>query len=426
MKQIHYPRLEETLYSTVLENGLRVLVLPKPGFSRKIAYFVTDFGSIHTEFSLDGQLHRVPAGIAHYLEHKLFDMPRGDVTPEFAALGANPNAFTGYDMTAYYFSCTDHFSQCLQLLLEFVSTPYFTDESVEKERGIIAQEIMMCDDTSENRVFDNLARGAYREHPVAVPILGTQESIAAITKEDLYLCHRAFYTPKNMLLCVVGDVDPHQVEDIARRILPETAPMPAVKRTPREQSLDTPQKEVQEQMEISMPTFLLGLKIPPMAWGEEGIRQEFVTDLAVEALLGESSELYMQLYDSGLIDSSFGGSFESMDGAAMVLCGGDSQKPRQVRDAVLRRLQTLAQTGIREEDFRRMKKSALGRRIRDLSSFESTCYRLCACKLTGFDYLEFPRLFASVTKEDVQKCLQDMAQTPGHCLSIIYPKGDTL
>ena len=131
MTELYYPRLEERLFRTKLANGLTVLVVPKPGFSRKIAYFVTDFGSIHTDFSLDGQEYHVPAGIAHYLEHKLFDMPGRDISQEFADLGGNPNAFTSYDMTAYYFSCTENFDRCLELLLEFVSTPYFTEESVE-------------------------------------------------------------------------------------------------------------------------------------------------------------------------------------------------------------------------------------------------------------------------------------------------------
>ena len=219
MQPQFYPELGEQLYRQVLPNGLTVAVVPRPGFSRKIAYFVTDYGSIHTAFALDGKQISAPAGVAHYLEHKLFDMPGRDITAEFAALGANPNAFTSYDMTAYYFSCTENFEQSLRLLLEFVSTPYFTEESVEKEREIIGQEIDMNEDSADTRVFENLMEAMYRKHPIRKPILGTRQSIAQITPQVLYECHKAFYHPGNMLLCVVGDVDPRQVVQIAEETL---------------------------------------------------------------------------------------------------------------------------------------------------------------------------------------------------------------
>ena len=217
-----YEGLDETVCRRTLPNGLRVAVLPRKGFSKKLAYFVTDFGSIHTDFRFEGREHHVPGGIAHYLEHKMFDLPGDrDVSEEFSVWGASTNAFTSYDMTAYYFSCTDHFEDCLHLLLEFVSTPYFTAESVEKERGIIDQEIGMNRDAADSVVFENLAKVLYSRHPIRVPILGTSESIREITPEDLYLCHKAFYTPGNMMLCVVGDVDPENIRDTALRILPK-------------------------------------------------------------------------------------------------------------------------------------------------------------------------------------------------------------
>ena len=187
MEQLQYPRLGETLYREILPNGLTVLVVPKPGFTRKLVYFATDFGGIHNHFTLDGREVHAPDGVAHYLEHKLFDMPGGrDVSAEFAALGAMTNAFTSYDLTAYYFSCTERFTECLDLLLEYVSTPYFTEESVRKEQGIIGQEIGMDADAPESRVFQNLMNLMYRSHPIRVDVLGTLESIAQITPQDLY------------------------------------------------------------------------------------------------------------------------------------------------------------------------------------------------------------------------------------------------
>ena len=182
MNMTHYPRLDEQVWRETLPNGLDVILLPRKGFSRKIAYFVTDFGSIHTDFAFEGREHHVPAGVAHFLEHKLFDMPGDrDVSAEFAAHGAHTNAFTGYDMTAYYFSCTEGFDDCLRLLLEFVSTPYFTEESVSKELGIIDQEIGMNEDAPESRVYENLMEAGFRSHPIRVPILGTRETIREIT-----------------------------------------------------------------------------------------------------------------------------------------------------------------------------------------------------------------------------------------------------
>jgi single-stranded-DNA-specific exonuclease len=214
MKKVYYPELDETLHSCVLENGLTVAVVPRKGFTKKLAYFVTDYGSIHTDFLLEGKLHKAPAGVAHYLEHKMFDLPGDrDVSAEFASMGAMTNAFTSYDLTAYYFSTTENFDGCLRLLLEFVSTPYFTEESVEKERGIIDQEISMNLDSPDSQVFDSLMESLFHKHPIRVPILGTSETIREITPEVLYNCHRAFYTPVNMLLCVIGDVEPESVAE---------------------------------------------------------------------------------------------------------------------------------------------------------------------------------------------------------------------
>ena len=184
MNRAFYEGLNETLYTCRMANGLTVQVVPRPGFSRKLAYFVTDFGSIHTDFLLEGKKIEAPAGIAHFLEHKMFELPDRDVSAEFAALGANVNAFTSYDMTAYYFSCTENFLPSLRLLLEFVSTPYFTEESVSREIGIIDQEIGMNADSPE-RVFENLMQAMYRSHPIRVPILGSRESIRQITPELL-------------------------------------------------------------------------------------------------------------------------------------------------------------------------------------------------------------------------------------------------
>ena len=422
MTRIEYPELDETLYQQTLANGLTVCVVPRKGFTKRLAYFVTDYGSVHTQYSLDGKDYQSPAGVAHYLEHKMFDLPGNrDVSAEFAALGASTNAFTSYDMTAYYFSCTENFDACLRLLLEFVSTPYFTEESVEKERGIIDQEIGMNEDAPDSVVFENLVRAMYARHPIRVPILGTRETIRQITPEVLYSCHRAFYAPGNMLLCVVGDVEPEAVARIAEQQLGREALPVGKKQKDWAEPMTCPRPEITAKMEVAMPMFNLAFKCEPLGTGDGAIREEMVADLAAEALFGESSELYLKLYEEGLIDSSFGGGFETIDGCAMLLCSGDSDDARAVREAILSQAEKLTREGLPEGDYLRMKRSALGRRIRGLDSFDATCFRICAYHFSDFDYFRFPEIYRQITAEEIIAFLARVVKRERCCLSIMEP-----
>ena len=418
----YYSQLGEKLYRQTLPNGLKILVNRRPGFAKYYAYLAVDYGSIHTDFVMDGKEYRAPEGVAHYLEHKMFDLPGNrDVSEEFAVLGASANAFTSYDMTAYLFSCTEHFEKCLELLLEFVCTPYFTQESVAKEQGIIAQEISMNIDSADTRVFENLMGLMYEKHPIRVPILGTQESIAQITEQTLYDCHRAFYHPGNMILCVVGDVDGEAVAEIARRMTPDT-PMPQVTRTDRwQEDMAAVEKESLERMEIAMPMFQIGFKAEPLGKGEKAIRQEIVGDLAAEALFGESSRLYQRLYEQGIIDSSFGGGYETVEGMSMLTIGGDSDEPRTVLAAVFDQAKLLVEEGIPEEDFLRMKRSAMGRRLRDLDSFDSTCFRLCAYEFSDFDYFRFPCVYGDITEPELREFLARVVTEERCAMSVAEP-----
>ena len=422
MNRVYYPELDETLCREVLPNGLTVAVVPRKGFTKRLAYFVTDYGSIHTDFEFEGKQYHAPAGVAHYLEHKLFDMPGDrDVSAEFAAMGAMTNAFTSYDMTAYYFSCTDHFADCLKLLLEFVSTPYFTEESVEKERGIIDQEIGMNADAPETMVFENLVGSMYSRHNIRVPILGTSETIREITPEVLHICHRAFYAPGNMLLCVIGDVDPAEVTAIARQVLGDEKREVGKKLTPWQEKLTCPEAFTSREMEVAMPMFNLAFKCAPTSRGEAGIREEMVADLAAEALFGESSELYLKLYEEGIIDSSFGGGFETVDGCALLLCSGDSEKPEAVRDALIAQAAKIVEAGLDDASFLRLKRSALGRRIRGLDSFDATCFRICAYHFLDFDYFRFPEVYRSIEMREIQSFLDRAVGRENCSLSVIYP-----
>ena len=421
MERRNYPALGEQVLWQTLPNGLPIAIVPRPGFTKKLCYFVADFGAIHTQFTLDGIDYHVPAGIAHYLEHKLFDMPGRDVTAEFAALGAIPNAFTSYDMTAYYFSCTENFRQCLDLLLEFVSTPYFTEESVQKEQGIIGQEIDMNRDNPDTQNFEMLAENMYENHPIRIPILGRRETIAKITPENLTACHKAFYRPDNMLLCIVGDVDPGEVRQIAECRLgnPELPPVTRVRRWAEEMTCRAAYTE--KNMEVSMPMFQLGFKCESWEPGIEATRRELTAELAAEALFGESSSLYQSLYEQGLIDTSFGGGFETIDGMALFTASGDSNDPEAVADAILSKAKEIVANGLEEADFLRMKRSALGRRIRSLDSFDATCYRICAYHLSGFDYFSFPAVYRDITTEDVRRFLEISITEDRMSLAVIYP-----
>ena len=422
MRPTHYPELDETVYREVQENGLTVTVVPRKGFTKTLAYFVTDFGSIHTDFVYEGETHRVPAGIAHYLEHKLFDMPDGrDVSAEFAAYGAATNAFTSYDMTAYYFSGTEHFAECLRLLLEFVSTPYFTRESVEKEQGIIDQEIGMNEDAPESVIFEKLMELLFTKHPIRVPILGNCDTIRQITPELLTLCHKAFYNPANMLLCVVGDVDPEEVASIARQVLGSERRPVGIKLQDWEETEAVGNRQSQQEMEVAMPMFNLAFRSAPLGKGDEAIRSEMVADLAAEALFGESSELYLRLYEAGIIDSSFGGGFETVDGGAMLMANGDSYEPETVRNAILEQAAKIASTGLEETAFLRLKRSALGRRIRGLDSFDSTCFRVCAYHFSDFDYFRFPEIYRSIEEREICDFLRCTVTAENCGLSVITP-----
>ena len=422
MEAISYPKLGETMYTHICANGLTVKVVPRPGFARKMAYFVTDFGAIHTDFELEGKVYHAPAGIAHFLEHKMFELPGRDVSAEFAALGANVNAFTSYDMTAYYFSCSENFMESLSLLLEFVSTPYFPEESVQREMGIIDQEIGMNEDAPDSRVFEDLMQCLYKEHPIRVPILGSRQSLRAITPDLLNACHRAFYTPANMILCVVADVDANEVAALAEKVL-GTQKKPAGKKLRLWQEEMCAEKQVSHgNMEVAMPTFQMAFKAEPVPNGEAAVCAEIVGDLTAEALFGESSELYLRLYEQGLIDSSFGGGFESIDGCAMLNCGGDSYEAPAVRTAILEQAASLAQEGIADADFLRMKRSAMGRRIRDLDSFDSMCFRICAYHFSSFEYFDFPAVYERVRQEEVLEFLRRVVTKERCALSVIDPK----
>ena len=420
MKQSFYKRIGESVYSQRLPNGLEVRVVPKHGYAKKYAFFATRYGGMDTRFCLNGQWLDTPAGIAHYLEHKMFDTKEGNALQELAKNGAEPNAFTSNAMTGYYFDSTDHFEENLEILLSFVSIPYFTEESVAKEQGIIGQEIRMIEDNPDWQIYTRMLECLYSSSPARTSIAGTVESISHITAETLYDCHKAFYTPSNMILTVVGDVDPLHVMDLARRILPREGG-PVIPRDYGEEPETVAQAETSRTMEVSCPQFLAGFKCRPAGDGEDYMRLAVIGDIACDILLGDSSPLYLRLYDQGLINTSFGGSFEMMPGIAYLYAGGDSKDARTVAAEIQKEADRLVREGIDEAFYQQVTRAAFGSNLRGLNSFENIAVSLTEGYFHGYDPFRFPEVFDSITKEDVTAFLRDNIRAERMVLSEIVP-----
>ena len=421
MNQSFYERIGESVYRETLPNGLQVCVVPKPGYAKKYAFFATRYGGMDTRFRLDGKWLDTPAGIAHYLEHKMFDTKEGNALQELAKNGAEPNAFTSNAMTGYYFDSTEHFEENLKILLSFVSVPYFTDESVAKEQGIIGQEIRMIEDNPDWQIYTRMMQALYQNSTARTSIAGTVESISHITAETLYQCHKAFYTPSNMILTAVGDVDPVHVVDLARSILPRERG----EKIPRDygtEPADIAQKETSVAMEVSTPQFLTGFKCTPAPEGEDYLRMSAIGDMACDILLGDSSPLYLRLYDQGLINTSFGSAFEMMPGIAYLYAGGDSRDARAVTGEIYREAERLAAEGIDEDFYQQVRRATFGEQLRGLNSFENIAVSLTEGYFRGYNPFRFPQVFDSITKDDILAFLRENLREERAVLSEIVPK----
>ena len=422
MEKKLYERIGEEVFRATLPNGLPVYIVPKKGFSRKYALFATRYGGMDMRFEKDGQWLDTPAGIAHYLEHKMFDTEEGNALQELAKNGAEPNAFTSNAITCYYFDATEKFYESLEILLSFVSVPYFTDESVQKEQGIIAQEIGMIEDNPEWQVYKQLMQALYHTSPARTPVAGSVESISHITAQTLYDCHKAFYTPANMCLVVVGDVKPERIIAAANQILPAKSG-PLIRRDyGAEEELTAAEHFVTAAMEVSMPTFLVGFKCPPQHGGEQQHRFTAIGELACDVLMGESSPLYARLYAEGLINGSFGAAFDLLPGASYVYAGGDSKDPQAVAEAILAEAQRLVSQGVDGDYYRRVVNANFGAALKALNSFESIAVSMAEGCFQGYDPYRFPEVYDSITVEDVLDFLRQNMTRDHMALSVITPK----
>lgn len=403
--------------------GLDIYIWKMEDYSTTHALFGTKYGSINTKFKTkdEADFITVPNGIAHYLEHKLFENEDCDVFSLYAKTGASANAYTSFDKTCYLFSCTDNVYDSLEILLSFVQNPYFTEETVRKEQGIIGQEIRMYDDNAGWRVFFNMLQGMYHNHPVKIDIAGTVESIAQINADLLYKCYYTFYNLNNMVLSVAGNVDEDRVLEICDKFLKQGG-NPELETTFEDEPETVCKNEVVQKLEISMPMFNIGFKAKPEK-GLDALRAEIETNFVLSLLADESSALYKRLYDEGLINSSFSSEVFSGDGYCCSIFGGESRNPRLVRDKLIEEIERCKKEGFDETRFNNIKKAYYGALIRDLNDAEAIATNMLNAgmeKLSAFDAIE---TVAAVTFEDMAKRLEKQFDTKNVTISIIEPLG---
>lgn len=419
----NYDNIDEKVYTGTLANGLKICVVPKSGFKTFYAVFAVNYGGADASFTLNGERYETPAGVAHFLEHKMFDLPGGeDALTIMSSNGANPNAFTSSDMTAYHFQCTTDFETNLKTLLHFVTTPYFTEASVRKEQGIIGQEIAMGEDNPGITLYYNLLKILYRCHPVREKVIGSVDSIAQITPETLYLCHKSFYTPGNMVLCVEGDVDPERIYAIAAESVTEAAACVPKPDYGAEESVFPVTNRISDSAEIFAPQFYIGAKVAPENGGHYPLRKRIISQLALRTMLGTSSAFYTRLYTEGLLNRDYDFETDYSCGTATVLIGGESKEPERVFAELLKEADSVRLSGLDPMAFERAKKASFGSRLRALEDFESVCLSLVTGVFEGYDALDALSELDSVTVDECNAFIAETLTNERMAMSVIMPK----
>ena len=405
---------------TRFENGLAVYIMEKNGFDSVYAAFGTKYGSINTKFSRNGgEDIEVPAGIAHFLEHKLFESEDGDAFSRFAKTGAYCNAYTSFDRTCYIFSCTNSIEQNLDILLDFVQSPYFTAETVEKEQGIIAQEIKMYEDNPGWRVFFNMLRLMYENHPVKIDIAGTVESIAKIDDRLLYECYNTFYNPNNMFVCLAGNL---KTDEVLRRIekgIKKTERV-TVKSASFQEIKAVKEHYVEQSLEVAKPLFCVGFK--DVFTGERlGIKDRTVAGITLEYLCGDCSELYRRLLAQGLIDNEISAEHFQGEGYSAFVIEGESEKPEVVFEEIKKEIKRLINGGIDARLLDAIKKAAYGDAVKRFDSTDSIVTDMVDCAISGGGLFDAVEVLKEINREDITECLKKLTDEAA-VLSVIKPK----
>ncbi len=418
MNAVKHPLLGDTLYTYTHPTGLPIVVWPQPDASSVYAVFATRYGSVHNTLpTAEGGTEEVPEGIAHYLEHKLFEGEDGDAFTRFAKTGASANAYTTFDRTAYLFHATENVLPSLEILLDFVQHPYFTEETVQKEQGIIGQEIRMGEDQPGRRVFFNLLKGLFVEHPVRVDIAGTVESIARITPDLLYRCYNQYYNLHNMVLVVAGNITPEAVQDAADRLLRPAAALLPAPLTCQEPPC-VKEALVEDTMPVAAPLFYIGFKEPQVhttAASTAGAR------VLVELITGKTSPLYTRLMEEGLINDQFEAEYFCGPGYGAWLFGGESSDPARIKELVQEELRRLQKEGLDPAAAEAVRRGAYGRLVAGLDD-PSDCAELILSHLVdGIEPLSELDALAALTTEELEHQLRTRIDPDACTLSVVYP-----
>lgn len=419
-EQIFTSRLmEQTTRTVTLDSGLTVQMCPMPGYAAAYTMITVGVGSIDIGYRLNGRNYPLPAGVAHYLEHKMFDCPYGDAMERFTALGVNANAFTSFDKTAYYFSGTEHFCEALEVLLDMVATPFFCPDSVKRERGIITEEIRMFQDSPDWMVLGNLMQVLYHRHPVREDIAGTEESIARIDSRLLRRCYDRFYHPGNMVLSVAGNFCEEDVLKLAERFFPSAARqgcMPLISDEPA----GPLRRFTEARMPVATPLFEIGFKAP--GGDAANMENRILDELLLDLIGGETTALYGSLYRSGHINSTFGSEVMAGRDFTCGLFDGESREPGAVYDALCGNIERLLKEGIPEEDFRRCQKANYGRYIGMYSRSDSVAGLMASAHFAGMHDIYYPLdTIRLATPEVLYARLKEDFDPANSALSVIYP-----
>lgn len=411
MKQHYYDVIDETVYEHELQNGLRLFVIPKPGFQKTFVTYTTQFGSLDSRFKPLGkdEFVTVPDGVAHFLEHKLFEKEEEDLFTAFAEENAQANAFTSFDRTSYLFSATDHLENNIKRLLTMVETPYFTKETVDKEKGIIAEEIKMYQEQPGYKLMFNTLRAMYEKHPIRVDIAGSVESIYDITKDDLYLCYETFYHPSNMVLFVVGDVEPQYIVDIVEEHenLRDKTNQPKIERALIDEPKSVNQHVVSEEMKLQSPKLMLGFKNQPLDESpEKYVQRDLEMTFFYELIFGEETEFYQELLNDDLIDETFGYQFVLEPTYSFSIITSATNHPDQLKQLLIKQLKDNKGNLTDVEAFDLLKKQFIGEFISSLNSPEYIANQYAKLYFEGVRVFDMLNIVENITLESVNETSQ--------------------
>lgn len=420
IKEVRNELLNEKYYDIDHPSGLKILVMPKENYSSTYAIFATKYGSIDTMIQMsDGSFKEIPEGTAHFLEHKLFESEDLDAFERFAKTGASANAYTSFERTGYLFSCSANFKKNLEILLDFVQNPYFTQATVEKEQGIIGQEIDMYKDAPDWEVMFNCLRTMYHNLPVRIDIAGTQESIAQITAKTLYGCYDNFYNLHNMVLAVAGNADVDEIVEVADKVL-----KPVEGKMAQRKVIDEPEEVIdsyiEEKLSVATPQFMFGFK---ESWDtpERTTKEEISMEILLDMISGQSSELYKRLFDGKLINNSFGFEYFTGFGYSCVLFAGESNDPKKVAEEIVGEIGRFRKTGFDETAFERTKKKLYGRMIMGMNDIEGLANNMAVSYFAGEDVFTDFEIFKTVTLDDVNDIFKKTLDENRSVLSVINP-----